>query len=119
MVYIKMSADYVSLEEISEITSVSVNKVEEFVNRGLQFASMIVDQYSAGSSSSDRKLRLLFDLDEIGLEDDVKRLLVMGYEGKVRDMDGYITAVKDTLHRYEVKSDVVGRVVERILQENR
>lgn len=63
-----MSSDYVALEELARISAMPTKVIEQYVDKAFGIATKVDYEFS----ESEKRLMLLFKLDELGLSNEFK-----------------------------------------------
>jgi hypothetical protein len=107
MTYVKMSSDFIALEELAEIASLPSRTVEQYVDRLFSVSAQFAhDMSTLSDDSSSRKLDILFKIDELGLSQDFRRDFFEIYEESPVDLDNYFVSLESLFSKHQLTSHV-------------
>jgi len=110
MTYVKMSSDYIALEELAEIASLPSRTVEQYVDRlfsvSAQFANEISLLNDSDEDNSNHKLDILFKIDKLGLSQEFRREFFDIYEEEPEDLDNYFVMLESLFSKHQLTSHV-------------
>jgi len=107
MTYVKMSSDYIALEELAEIAALPSSTVEQYVDRLFSISVQFANEISLlNDRKSDRKLDLLFKIDELGLSQEFRRDFFDIYEEEPDDLDNYFVMLESLFSKHQLTSHI-------------
>lgn len=105
-----MNSDYIALDELATIASMPTQVIENYVDKAFGLSTKIDYEFS----DSEKRLMLLFKLDELGLGNDFKSEFFKLYppvDGKTFDA---LVELQMLFAKYKVKDSTAVAVIDEI-----
>lgn len=115
MVYIKMNADFISIDELAETIDIPAEQIQECIDHGLLENENSLAVYFPHAATAIKRLKLAFDLSNYGISRELKKHIIHALDFCTDD--GKSSIIKNLLFSYDVDPVLSQRLLERVVNE--